>query len=85
MSASTEMRIQKTPDVMGGEACLRSTRIPVWILVGYRQLGVSDAKLLTFYPTLTQEDLNAAWDYSREHTDEIEDAIRRNESDSGSN
>jgi uncharacterized protein (DUF433 family) len=83
MSAATEARIRKTPGVMGGEACIRSTRIPVWVLVGYRRLGTGDTRLLEFYPTLTQEDLDAAWEYHREHPAEIEEAIRRNEDDSG--
>ncbi|MCU0542788.1 MAG: DUF433 domain-containing protein [Oscillatoriaceae cyanobacterium Prado104] len=34
--------IQKTPGVMGGEACIRQTRIPVWLLVSYRRQGASD-------------------------------------------
>ena len=83
MSATTEARIQKTPDVMGGEACIRSTRVTVWILVGYRQLGLSDARLLEYYPALAQADLDAAWEYYREHPAEIDEAIRRNEDGSG--
>ena len=74
-----EPLIQKTPGVMGGEACIRRTRISVWILVGYRNLGVSDARLLEFYPGLRQQDLDAAWDYYRNHTSEIDNAIRENE------
>jgi uncharacterized protein (DUF433 family) len=38
-----------------------------------------DAELLEAYPGLTQQDLDAAWAYYRDHTAEIEDAIRRNE------
>jgi uncharacterized protein (DUF433 family) len=74
-----EPLIQKTPGVMGGEACVRRTRISVWILVGYRKLGVTDARLLEFYPGLTQADLDAVWAYYREHTAEVENAIRENE------
>ena len=76
---TTDDLIRKTPGVMGGEACARTTRVPVWVLVGYRKLGVTHDRLLEFYPTLTQPDLNAAWAYHRDHTAEIEDAIRRNE------
>jgi uncharacterized protein (DUF433 family) len=76
---TTEDVIRKTPGVMGGEACVRTTRVPVWVLVGYRKLGVADDRLLEFYPTLTQADLDAAWKYHRDHAAEIEDAIRRNE------
>lgn len=71
--------IRKTPGVMGGAACVRATRIPVWVLVGYRQLGVTDERLLEFYPALTPADLEAAWAYHRDHPAEIEDAVRRNE------
>lgn len=78
---TTDELIRKTPGVMGGEACVRATRIPVWVLVGYRQLGLSDERLLEFYPSLTPADLEAAWAYHRDHTTEIEDAIRRNEED----
>ena len=81
MPATTEAMIQKTPNVMGGEACIRRTRITVWILVGYRKLGASDAELLESYPTLTHDDLEAAWTYYREHPAEIDEAIRRNEED----
>lgn len=81
MPTTTEASIQKTPNVMGGEACIRRTRISVWILVGYRQLGLSDGELLGAYPGLTQDDLNAAWAYYSEHAAEIDDAIRRNEED----
>jgi len=79
MPLATDARIQKSPEVMGGEACIRQTRITVWILVGYRKLGVDDARLVEFYPSLTRRDLDAAWEYFQEHPAEIEDAIRRNE------
>ena len=73
--------IQKTPGVMGGEACIRETRITVWILVGYRELGMFNARLLEAYPSLSLQDLEAAWEYYRQHTSEIDEAIRRNEAD----
>src|SRR5205823_922299 len=42
MPATTD-RITKTPGVCGGDACIRGHRIPVWVLVGYRRLGLPDA------------------------------------------
>ena len=36
--------IQKTPDVIGGDACIRNTRIAVWMLVDARNLGMSGRK-----------------------------------------
>jgi uncharacterized protein (DUF433 family) len=77
--STTTSRISKLPDVQGGDACIHGHRIPVWVLVGYRRLGSSDAQILTYYPQLTEADLAAAWDYARAHPDEIEQAITENE------
>ena len=72
--------ICKTPGVMGGEACIRDTRIPVWLLVSYRRLGLSEAQLLDNYPTLTANDLVNAWSYASAYGDEIDRAmIKQNE------
>jgi uncharacterized protein (DUF433 family) len=72
-------RIMKTPGVCGGDACIRGHRIPVWVLVGYRRLGKSDASLLRDYPSLTRADLKAAWEYAAANAEEIDRAIRENE------
>jgi uncharacterized protein (DUF433 family) len=71
--------INKTPSLMGGEACIRDTRIPVWLLVSYRQMGLSEAKLLDNYPTLTATDLVNAWSYASANPDEIDRAIAQHE------
>ena len=71
--------IQKTPGVMGGEACIRQTRIPVWVLVNASRLGISEAELLEDYPTVRATDLANAWAYADAYPDEIETAIRQNE------
>ncbi len=76
---TTTDQISKIPDVCGGDACLRDHRIPVWVLVGYRRLGLSDTALLRAYPTLTVADLEAAWEYAATHAAEIDQAIRDNE------
>jgi len=75
-SAST---IEKTPDVVGEDACIRGTRIPVWDLVEYRQLGASTSKILEAYPQLTELDLQAAWDYHHSFPEEIAVSIAANE------
>jgi uncharacterized protein (DUF433 family) len=69
---TTEAVIQKTTNLMGGEACIRRTRIAVWMLVQARQLGISDAQLLTDYTGLKSDDLDSAWEYYRGHPVEIE-------------
>jgi uncharacterized protein (DUF433 family) len=71
--------IHKTPGVMGGEACIRDTRIPVWLLVSYSRMGLSEAKMLENYPTLTAIDLVNAWSYNSANSDEIDRASAKQE------
>ena len=71
--------IEKTPGICGGEARITRTRIPVWLLVQQRNLGLSVEEILEGYPTLREEDLNNAWNYYRAHKEEIEAQIFENE------
>ena len=78
-SSQSASWISKTPGVCGGDACIRNTRITVWGLVERRNLGASDVEMLDSIPSLTREDLEAAWEYDDQHHEEIEQAIRENE------
>ncbi len=71
--------VEKLPGVAGGAACIVRTRIPVWVLEGYRRLGWSEAHILEKYPALRSADLVNAWAYADAHTDEIEQEIRESE------
>ena len=71
--------IEITMDVSGGEARIVRTRIPVWMLVQSRRLGMSEADILRSYPTLRAEDLTNAWAYARLYADDIERQIIENE------
>ncbi|MBM3254614.1 MAG: DUF433 domain-containing protein [Candidatus Omnitrophica bacterium] len=71
--------IDSTPDVCGGEPRIVRTRIPVWVLIQARQLGISEADLLSSYPSLRTEDLSNAWAYYCSHKEEIEKQIKENE------
>jgi uncharacterized protein (DUF433 family) len=73
--------INRTPGVVGGDACIRNTRIPVWTLVQLKKLGRTEEELLSDYPGLSQLDLDAAWAYYRANTVEIEEAIEQNDED----
>lgn len=72
-------RIQRTPGVCGGEACVGMTRIPVWTLEEARRADVGDLELLKDYPGISVFDLEAAWQYVETHREEIEQAIRLNQ------
>lgn len=71
--------IESIPGVCGGEPCIVRTRIPVWVLVQARKLGMSEAEILQSYPNLRAEDLVNAWNYQRSHAKEIEQQIVENE------
>ena len=73
--------INKTPKVVGGNARIRNTRIPVWSLFQSHQMGVSDLEILEAHPELTQIDLINAWTYAEIFPDEIESAISANQAE----
>lgn len=75
--SDTWVGIEKNPGVMGGDACIRQTRIPVWLLVSLRQQGATEAFLLEDYPALSAADLAHAWLYANTHQAEIDVAIQR--------
>lgn len=72
-------RIQRTPGICGGEACVGMTRIAVWMLEEARRADVGDLDILKDYPSLSVFDLEAAWQYVETHREEIEQAIRLNQ------
>lgn len=67
--------ICKSADVLGGDARIRGTRIPVWLLTHFVRLGESNESMLANYPGLTADDLQAAVAYTAEHPKEIHDAL----------
>jgi uncharacterized protein (DUF433 family) len=71
--------IEKTPGVVGGDACIAGTRIPVWVLENFRRMGLSEAQILENYPTLHAADLVNAWRYVETNRVEVNDAIQANE------
>jgi uncharacterized protein (DUF433 family) len=71
--------IERTPGICGGSARIAGTRIPVWAIVQYTRLGVSQAELLQAYPTISADDLANALAYYRTHPDEIANEILENE------
>jgi uncharacterized protein (DUF433 family) len=72
---SEPSRINKTPGVCGGEACIRNTRHTVAGLVEWKRLGLTDERILEHHPDLTLDDLAAAWSYYESHTAEVDAAV----------
>jgi uncharacterized protein (DUF433 family) len=76
-----DVLVRKTPGICGGDACIGNSRIMVWLLVALKNDGVPDAELLKNYPTLGPSDLSGAWEYYRQHPEEIEQSIDANDKD----
>ena len=73
------LKIQKTPGVCGGRACVGDTRIPVWTLIGFLRQGASDEDMIRAYPALTVDHLNLVREYYEAHRAEIDHDIREQE------
>lgn len=74
--------IRKTSGVVGGEARIRETRIPVWNLVQLQRMGMKERAIRTYFvQSLTAADLSAAWEYYEKHPAEIDRAVRENEAE----
>src|ERR1700733_10379635 len=71
--------VRRRVEVMGGDACIRDTRIAVWTLVRLKQDGWTDERLLANYPVLTAPDLVVAWDFYAANTTQIEAERRAHE------
>jgi uncharacterized protein (DUF433 family) len=69
--------IEKTPGVVGGEARIVRSRIPVWVLENFRRIGWDDEEILENYPTLQMWDLQNAWAYVSGNQEEIEQTIQK--------
>ncbi len=65
-------RITQRPDVMGGKACIRGTRVTVGMIVGQIGAGTSVDALLAEYPYLEREDVMQALRYAAWRAEERE-------------
>jgi uncharacterized protein (DUF433 family) len=62
----------------GTEACIRDTNINVWGLIARHRRGQENDDISAAIPGLSATDLEAAWAYYRENSEEIDEAICRN-------
>jgi uncharacterized protein (DUF433 family) len=57
-------RITMEPKVYHGQACIKSTRVPVYQILRMLAYGDTIEDLLQEYPSLTREDILACLDYA---------------------
>ncbi len=63
-------RISVNPKVMHGQACIKGTRIPVYLIVGMLAGGDTIEDLLEEYPSITKEDILSCLAYAAQMTEE---------------
>ena len=59
-------RIEISPDIHHGDACIRGTRIPVSMILGSLADGLTANEIIQEYPQLKQDDIQAALSYASE-------------------
>ena len=63
-AAKVNHRIQMNRKILGGAPCIAGTRVPVYAILQLVEAGYSHKKLLKSFPSLSQEDLEAALRFS---------------------
>ncbi len=59
-------RIVSDPGVLGGQVCIKGTRIPVSVVLDNLAAGLSEAQITASYPSLVADDVRAALQYAAE-------------------
>lgn len=50
-------RIEVNPKILGGKPVIKGTRIPVYLILELLSAGYDFKRIITAYPTLTEEDI----------------------------
>lgn len=58
-----EKHITANPEIYRGKPIIRGTRVPVYLVVGFLELGQTAEKIVDDYPELTIEDVHTAIAY----------------------
>lgn len=62
-------RIESDPQVLHGRPCVKGTRIPAALVLGYLASGKTTDEIVREYPDLTPSDVAACLDYARDLAD----------------
>ena len=69
MTVDWKSRIASYPEILKGKPCIKNTRIPVSLVLGYLAAGTSVDNILAEFPDLVAEDVAACLDYARDLAD----------------
>ena len=57
-------RIISNPKILHGKACIKGTRIPVYLVLDLLASGMTANEIIDEYPDLTEEDITACIKYA---------------------
>jgi uncharacterized protein (DUF433 family) len=66
MSANWRDHIESTPEVLRGKPCIKGTRIPVSLILGYLASGHTYDDIVVQFPGLSHLQIAACLDYARD-------------------
>jgi uncharacterized protein (DUF433 family) len=72
MSDVLLQRITHDPGVMGGRPCIRGMRVTVGTIVGLLGTGSTTEEILSAYPYLQKEDVQAALRFAAWRVEEVD-------------
>jgi uncharacterized protein (DUF433 family) len=59
-------RIESDPRILHGKPCIKGTRIPVAMILGYLAADYDPAGVMAQFPDITKADISACLDYARD-------------------
>ena len=62
-------RIESDPQVLRGKPCIKGTRIPVALILGYLAAQRTAGQIIQQYPDLTVADISACLEFARDLAD----------------
>jgi uncharacterized protein (DUF433 family) len=69
MHRAWQDRIETDPQILRGKPCIKGTRIPVALILGYLAAGRTTQQIIEQFPDLSAADVAAALEYARDLAD----------------
>lgn len=66
MNGQWHDRIESDPQILRGKPCVKGTRIPAALVLGYLAAGKTTDEIIHEFPDLTPADVAACLDYARD-------------------
>lgn len=69
MQRAWQDRIESDPQILRGKPCIKGTRIPVALILGYLAAGRTTQQIIEQFPDLAVPDIASTLEYARDLAD----------------